>query len=48
MEVGYEVPSSVLVIFFVVNMIAIFMLSEVKREHQNKLGSYQEIAYFYT
>lgn len=28
-------------------MISIYMLQVVKKENQNKLGTYQEIAYFY-
>lgn len=31
-----------------IGIITCYMLSKVKREHMNKLGSYQEIAYFFT
>lgn len=48
MECSYEVPSSVLVFFLLSQLMAVYMLQDVKKEHLNKLGSYQEIVYFYT
>lgn len=31
-----------------IGLIAVYMLYDVKEEHKNKLGSYQELAYYFT
>lgn len=37
-----------MLINFVVGIISVVMLSKVKKAYQNKMGSYQELAYYFT
>lgn len=37
-----------LILTFVMGLVSIYMLYDVKQQHKNKLGSYQELIYFFT
>ena len=37
-----------LVLTFLMGLVSVFILYDVKQQHKNKLGSYQELIYFFT
>lgn len=39
---------SIQAVYVLIGLVSIYMLQDVKREHKNKLGSFQEIVYYYT
>lgn len=44
----WKIVLSIQGVYIVLGLVSTYMLQDVKREHKNKLGSFQEVVYFYT